>query len=383
MCYASGSLDQAVNACSMCKVFPRARSVTPVGCPHTRDVCRNRIAHPGFDVIYLKNAEVDSFNGCGYCKWANTSPPPKASGYYNTGWPGCCRAPTTSEHRLIQLADWRSVSLVHHVLIPPNVKAALDNPPSRGSPVPSTSLVGSGRSAKPSIPSVDRRDSGSGVAATSATVPIPTDSRSGGSPQMVVTSTSTSSRGPGGSAGGTSTSVLTTSTVRIRQENIAESEKSPGSNSPRNSGGRPPPSTALPSRVIVDALSSGTQERRFPSSSQSFAPTKVSQASPPIRPVDRPRGQKKADADTSSASGSSGGDSLGTDKTSDGGFTDYLSDESEAELQRQAEAKAALVAQNEAEELEFRAARQALANIGLRPPKGWASTQALTGRRHK
>ncbi|KAJ6629105.1 hypothetical protein B0H10DRAFT_1626454, partial [Mycena sp. CBHHK59/15] len=57
--------------------------------------------------------------------------------------------------------------------------------------------------------------------------------------------------------------------------------------------------------------------------------------------------------------------------TSDGGFTDYLSDESEAELQRQAEAKAALVAQNEAEELEFRAARQALATVGLRPPKSW------------
>ena len=39
--------------------------------------------------------------------------------------------------------------------------------------------------------------------------------------------------------------------------------------------------------------------------------------------------------------------------TSDGGFTDYLSDESEAELQRQAEARAAVVAQNHAEELEF------------------------------
>ncbi|KAJ7699961.1 hypothetical protein B0H17DRAFT_902870, partial [Mycena rosella] len=120
MCYASGSLNQAVNVCPMCKVFPHAR------CPHTREVCRNRIAHPRFDVLYLKNAEVDSFNGCGYCKWARTNPPSKAAGYYNTGWPGCCRAPTASEHRLIQAADWRSVSQVHHVPIPPDVKAALD-----------------------------------------------------------------------------------------------------------------------------------------------------------------------------------------------------------------------------------------------------------------
>jgi len=70
----------------------------------------------------------------------------------------------------------------------------------------------------------------------------------------------------------------------------------------------------------------------------------------------------------SSASSSSGGSS---DHTVDGGFTDYLSDESEAELQRQAEIKAALVAQNRMEEQEFRAARQQLANVDLRPPRSW------------
>jgi len=60
--------------------------------------------------------------------------------------------------------------------------------------------------------------------------------------------------------------------------------------------------------------------------------------------------------------------------TSDGGFTDYLSDESEAELQRQAEARAAVVAQNHAEELEFKMARQQLAHVGLKPPKSWTQT---------
>ncbi|KAJ6509924.1 hypothetical protein C8R47DRAFT_771972 [Mycena vitilis] len=467
MCYAYGSIDQAVNVCVMCKVFPGPRSVAPKipvhchiasSCPHTRDVCRNRTAHPRFDVLYLKNAEVDSFNGCGYCKvhygqpvfsvnayrsqWARTNPPPKAAGYYNTGWPGCCRPPTASEHRLIQPADWRSVSLgtcvalapqqhliqtaVHHVPIPADVKAALDNLSSRGSPVPSASPVRSGPSAKPAIPPVDRRNSASGRTAKSAAMPIPTKGRSGGSPQMVASSiTSTSSRGSG-SSGGTSASIPAASTMELqaqrRRDTSADAEKPPGPSnfSPgrkqtdlenpftprRNSSGRPPASAASSSvsKVIADALTSGTQRHRSLSSAQSSTPAKssppASKTSPPVRPVDPPRSQKKADAenlsassssskkadvdasskkkDVETASSSSGSDSLGSmtesTVTSDGGFTDYLSDESEAELQRQAEAKAALVAQNEAEELEFRAARQALANIGLRPPKSWAAT---------
>jgi len=82
------------------------------------------------------------------------------------------------------------------------------------------------------------------------------------------------------------------------------------------------------------------------------------------------------DCSASSSSGSSGGRSSLSDNTvtSDGGFTDYLSDESEAELQRQAEEKAALFAQMQAEELEFKMARQQLAHIGLRPPKSWNPT---------
>lgn len=79
---------------------------------------------------------------------------------------------------------------------------------------------------------------------------------------------------------------------------------------------------------------------------------------------------------SSSASSGSSGDSSETA----GGFTDYLSDESEAELQRQAEAKAAIVAQNQMEELEFRAARQQLADVDLRPPKSWRGEVQSTPR---
>jgi len=56
------------------------------------------------------------------------------------------------------------------------------------------------------------------------------------------------------------------------------------------------------------------------------------------------------------------------------GFTDYLSDESEEELQKQAEARAAVLAQNQMEELEFKMARQQLVRVGLEPPKTWTQT---------
>ena len=79
-------------------------------------------------------------------------------------------------------------------------------------------------------------------------------------------------------------------------------------------------------------------------------------------------------SESSSDSGSSRGSLSDATVISDGAFTDYLSDESDDELQRQAEAKAALVAQNQAEELEFKAARQQLAGVGLRPPKAWDDT---------
>ncbi|KAF8426519.1 hypothetical protein L210DRAFT_3566136 [Boletus edulis BED1] len=72
----------------------------------------------------------------------------------------------------------------------------------------------------------------------------------------------------------------------------------------------------------------------------------------------------------SSDSGSSRGSLSDATVTSDGAFTDYLSDESEAELQRQAEAKAAL----------FKAARQQLAGVGLRPPKTWDDTNETVPR---
>lgn len=82
----------------------------------------------------------------------------------------------------------------------------------------------------------------------------------------------------------------------------------------------------------------------------------------------------------SSASSDSSGSNSESTVISDGGFTDYLSDESEAELQRQAELKAAQQAQNQMEELEFKAARQQLAGVDLHPPKSWTGSMQSTPR---
>ena len=66
MCYSSGSIDQALNPCPMCKVYPHtkcvtalpiARRLTRTRCPHIRKTCTNRGAHPRMDVLYLTNAE--------------------------------------------------------------------------------------------------------------------------------------------------------------------------------------------------------------------------------------------------------------------------------------------------------------------------------------
>jgi len=377
----------------MCKVFrPSAAR-----CPHHKEVCHNRSSHPRHDVIYLKNAEVQSFNGCGYCKWAKTNPPPKSSGYQNPGWPGCCRPPAANEHRMIQAADWPSVSVVHQICIPAEIKALLDSLSSKGNHIPA--LGANGTRGSPSTPllnignaSPPHKPNNTGKTSPMA---IPARGRPGGSPKQMMASLT--SNNPRASGGNVSTSVPSASSMEQlqihrrgthpeftdkRTESSHSAHSSPnrknidldGSISRRNSGGRTPVKPSTPP-MSVAKLSLDDQP----------TPLRISpKTSPPnARPIDRVSGSvasraqpKKNSIEISSASSSSGSsDGMGSTTdgtvTSDGGFTDYLSDESEAELQRQAEARAALVAQNHAEEQEFKAARQQLAYVDLRPPKSW------------
>ncbi|PBL02524.1 hypothetical protein ARMGADRAFT_1005881 [Armillaria gallica] len=345
MCYAYGSLDQAISTCPMCKVFPH-----PSRCPHVREVCRNRASHPRFDVYFLKNAEVDSFNGCGYCKWARTNPPQKAAGYLNPGWPGCCRPPAPSEHRMIQAADWRSVSIVHHIPIPPDIKATLDGLRPGGSPAAPPR-------GPPKPPAPDRKGSPPSKTAAmppkSPAISIPPKSR--GSPKQGTASLSGS---------------LSRSTPPADKPATPPSS---GATTPRrNSSATRPPIPASLKSPNRSPPNQPLERRRTLVPSPTSKPPSLSRPDPSPPP---PRPKKDEDT-ASNASGSSGSMSDST-VTSDGGFTDYLSDESEAELQRQAEARAALVAQNQAEELEFKAARLQLTHVDLRPPRSWDATNPV------
>jgi hypothetical protein len=280
--------------------------------------------------------------------------------------------------------------------------------------MPNSINVIKGTGAQSSMPALDRRNTCSSspshkanlLLGKSPATAVPSKGRSGGSPQQLTTSlASSNSRGSGGpSPVPPSTSVEQVQTNR-RQTHPESTEKrmdvthsshsSPGrknvdleaSVTRRNSSSRPSVSAVAnllsATNLSIDAHPQETQLRRR--GSITVSPSISPKPNSGLRPADRAMGSaasrtqpRRAGSDISSASSSSSGgssDGLGsvTDSTvtSDGGFTDYLSDESEAELQRQAEARAALLAQNQAEEQEFKAARQQLAHVDLRPPKSW------------
>ncbi|KAI0750921.1 hypothetical protein C8Q80DRAFT_1099758 [Daedaleopsis nitida] len=429
MCYVVGSIEQATSSCPMCKVF---KPIGSARCPHVKEVCRNTQNHPRGEVMFLKNAEVQTFNGCGFCKWAKTNPPPTRAGYQNPGWPGCCRQPSPNEHKYVGAADWPTVSLVHHIPIPPEIKTILDGicvptsprgTPPLGSPTASVRVAavqsaapGMSRRSSYNVASPTKTESGT---TRSNAVAIPTKGRSGGSPQQVTASLSSVSRAGGGD--GASSSLPSASPMdqyqssrRSAMDVFADKRPDP-SNTSQNSPGRKhlelsgsvarrsterrpsisslsppktgPDATSQRRRTVPTTTTAATVARRTEVSVERVSVERAStervtervivERAPDTTPARRgstieevvDKAEKMSLA--SSASSSSSGSSSETTVISDGGFTDYLSDESEAELQRQAEAKAAILAQNKMEELEFRAARQQLEHVDLRPPKSW------------
>ncbi|KAF8735042.1 hypothetical protein AX14_002856 [Amanita brunnescens Koide BX004] len=186
---------------------------------------------------------------------------------------------------------------------------------------------------------------------TSKSSALPGKPRSGSSPQQPPASLSRSSSG----------------TANPASNGTPSRAKLPDFDLPRRSATVRQPVPAAPSPAVRKPLPVPVS----PAISPKPAPR------PAERPLIRPRAREDNLSSASSSSGSSdGADSL-SDSTvvSDGAFTDYLSDESEAELQRQAEARAALLAQTQMEEMEFKAARLQLAHVDLRPPKTWNAPQ--------
>lgn len=259
---------------------------------------------------------------------------------------------------MIQVTEWTAVSTVHNIPVPPEIKTLLDG------------LTTGGRSsAKPTaVPPLDRKNSGGSGGGSPPT-------KAGIVPAKPVSSVASKPR-ISGSPKTPAATLSKSSTVPLQEKNSSPKRKQldlePNLTPRRNSSStRSPVSSTPPSSKGLVPATSIVERRR--SSTVTGTPTYKS-AMPARSAATAPRPVKKEDS-LSSAASSSGSDSLSDSTvTSDGGFTDYLSDESEAELQRQAEAKAALVAQNQAEELEFKAARQQLAHVDLRPPKSWNPT---------
>ena len=347
-----------------------------------------------------------------YAAFMRSNPNFKGPVTSNPGWPGCCRPPAAGEKGLIGAADWPAVSVVHHVPIPPDIKAVLDSITSANSsrPSPTGSLRGHPQSHTPAIvrrgsyhlASAPKPDT---TLVRTAPVAIPTKGRSGGSPPQLASSLT--SKASNNSGGDTSSSSLPTSSgmdqyVLQRRPVETRVDKPPldtkyspgrkhaeltGSISRKGNGAatnnRPSISAATPSmsltKVVVDAQ---PVRRRVGANTTSPSTATLSRASerPSSTPTRKSLEGAMANMNISSASSDSSGSASETTVISDGGFTDYLSDESEAELQRQAELKAAQIAQNQMEEQEFKAARQQLAHVDLRPPKSWTGNVNTTPR---
>lgn len=250
------------------------------------------------------------------------------------------------------------------------------------------------------------------AAARSAAMPISPRGRSGGSPQQAALALANSASRHATGNGGDASSLPNRSTMdqyqgsrrsnaehgERRSESTNSSQHSPGhrnvdlggSVSRRNTERRASVSNvAAVSAGKAAAESQPLRRRTQTQTTKSDSPPPVASSTKGER--ERSTASLKRSTSTlekslkevsisSASSTSSGSTSSETTIISEGGFTDYLSDESDAELQRQAEVKAALEAQSQVEELEFRVARQRLATVGLRPPKSWNGTNTATPR---
>ncbi|KAI5119898.1 hypothetical protein M0805_003702 [Coniferiporia weirii] len=420
MCVPDGSVHLYTGTCPMCKVFRH-----PTRCPHKKETCRNRANHPRHDVVYITNAEVQTFNGCGYCKWAhaNAHSPAGKTGMQNSGWPGCCRAPLPSETDKIPPADWHAVYTVHRTPIPADIKQLLD--------LMKINYGGQGGSVRVTQASerkaLVRTNSSPNGSTRSSAVVIPQRGRQGSSPQMrpssLVGSGSRPSAQTGASPGGNNASSLDHSVPARRAgpdtplKRVEGFRTTPPATVKKLDGDRPPVSRPNLTATNLSSLSPPSHQSDNPrhplkrrASAVSATPVPLAVATnrvnaapkaivkgPTTPKVDRERERSEnvvlekglktlslsgaSDSSSDSGSRSSGGSlSGGGTVTSDGGFTDYLSDESEAELQRQAVERAAVLEQNRMEEQEFRQARQQLASVDLRPPQAW-TTGVTTSRR--
>ena len=253
--------------------------------------------------------------------------------------------------------------------MPPEIKAILD------SVVGSTPFRGSGQSS-PQSPPIQSATVGRSAGLQMSGSPIP-GRRPGATASTFVKPDGKSGRS--GYSPPQTASSLSKATGRSSLDLDRKRDTSPGkkqfeTESPhRNSGRRSSVSVLLTPKASKDDCTPEKEKRRTLNAINTNMVTASQRSSPSnsIRSKSLEAGLAELSIASPSSASSSSGSSASSDITVDGGFTDYLSDESEAELQRQAELRAALVAQSKTEEQEFKAARQQLATVDLRPPKSW------------
>ncbi|GJJ07272.1 hypothetical protein Clacol_001472 [Clathrus columnatus] len=321
-------------------------------------VCKNRVNHPRHDVVYFRNAELTSFNGCGYCKWAKRNSklvsPENIS--RNPGWPGCCRPPKTNEYEYINAADWYAISKIHGIIAP-------------------------SKTTKPVLPvvtpSIERRNSNPVSSSRRSSDTPPSMVATGGGPKLplVTRETTIITLSPKSFPKPATSSIATT---------IASSPSR--SSPPLNPSASPSTERRVSTRTYPITDTPFATLRGPPPNFNLNNPTQTLNSSPP-RPVNSPP-KSSASVSSSSSSRSSGSGSITQSETvTSEGFTDYLSDESEAEMQREAERRAneaEIVArlqrtklEHGREEQEFRAARTQLASVGLQPPPAWSTGKPI------
>ena len=331
---------------------------------------------------------------------------------------------------MIKPAEWPAVSIIHRVPMPPEVRTLLDQTLKSVQ----AASAGANRGPSASLTTEKKPNHATGKMPTptgsprSSTISIPTlKSRPGGSPQMKPSSLVGTSRllNVGMSSVDQPGSAPTSPPTSRRSASIDKPVKriegfrtTPPANTRKlsdlestsqaqtlNQSQTHVPNSRNPQVAVTltvpscpgnagDEITRPSLKRRASSTS----PNVGSKESSSIRVTSTPKAKGSSTSsrsvaslarnvkamslisdDPSDSSSCSSGSSIndGSTVTSEG-FTDYLSDESDVELQRQAEVRAAQLEQNRVEEEEFKAARQQLTSIDLRPPQTWDPRVAIT-----
>ncbi|CAE6388224.1 unnamed protein product [Rhizoctonia solani] len=273
-------------------------------------MCRNRANHKS-DVVYFRNTVVRA-------QWAKEYPPPPGTTFPNNpGWPGCCRPPRPEDTPLIDKDHYAAIV------------AAWDQRALAASTIRTQSAP-----KRAPIPQFSEK---SDLAA--ATDPSRTPPLSAASPR--------------------------------RQESASASARY----SSRRQGSYDAPTPNAPVRQgSYDAYVQPQLPQQQQRHGTIRAPARGIQQPPPPAPVDQLSLSSLSSSlstlrVSSSAMSDSGSESSNTTVGTDS--TDYLSDESEEELNRLAVARAMAIERQRVEEAEYESARRGLRDIDVTTPIQW------------